>query len=83
MDSILRITKQEGRFYFLTNARYVSLPITLSHSSTADFVMERLEAHVDKRKSNSKGATLGVPMGKKLVVLADNLNAPQQEVYIL
>jgi P-loop containing dynein motor region len=60
--------------------RYVPLPMSLSHSSTSDFVMDRLEAHVDKRKSSSKGATIAVPMGKKLVVFIDDLHAPQPEV---
>lgn len=41
--------------------------------------MERLEARVDKRKS-SKGATISVSMGKKLVVFIDNLHTPKHEV---
>lgn len=45
--------------------------------------MEKLEARVDKRKSNNKGATISIPMGKKLVVLIDNLNTPQHEVIII
>jgi hypothetical protein len=64
-------------FYFI---RYVPLPVSLSHSSTVEFIMDRLESHVDKRKSSTKGATIAVPMSKKLVVFVDDLHAPQPEV---
>ena len=80
MASIKRIHIFEySSLIYCDSFRYVPLPLPLSHTSTVDFVMDRLETYVDKRKG-AKGATITVPMGKKLVIFVDDLHAPQPEV---
>lgn len=56
---------------------YVPLPLSLSRTTSSGFLMDRLEANLEKRKSKR----IGVPLGKKIVVFVDNLHTPETEEF--